>query len=250
MASLAYPSVTNQKCKVITFGVADVDISVMRKYVHKCDKVTLTEGKRNIVYAGRGGHDLDFALNIIFKAFAEGLAANHEEFSQLHFWFIGTSYAPAGMGKKTIQPIAAKNNVEGHVTEITDRIPYFQTLFLLDKADILLIPGSTDSSYTASKIFPYIILEKKLLAVFHQRSSVISLLQELNYGEIVAFDSTSKSPEEYVEECFKSLNRLLSPDYNNALKKHLFEPQKAFSKTKQQVDFFNEILDKEINVNA
>jgi hypothetical protein len=236
-----YPSLSPDKFKVITFGVADADVAVMKKYVYKCDKVELAVDKINVVYVGRGGHDLAFAVSIIFKALAKGLSVNNELFSKLHFWFIGTSYAIAGSGNKTIEPIAAENNVTKYVTEITDRIPYFETLFLLNKADILIMPGSTDDQYTASKIFPYIILQKKLLAVFNEQSSVVEILQKLNYGELVTFDQTKKSAIAYVDDCFESLTKLLLPSYNTHLNNDLFEQYKAFAKTKEQVDFFNAI---------
>lgn len=185
---------------------------------------------------------MSFAVSIVFKAFAKGLKINNDIFKKLHFWFIGTSYAPAGCGKKTIQPIAAENNIDSYVTEVTDRIPYFETLYLLDKADLLFIPGSTDISYTASKIYPYIMLQKKMLAVFNKNSSVVNMLHQLQYGELIAFDHTVKAADEYVEDCFQRMCKLLSAEYSNKLDYDLFEPYKAFSKTKEQVDFFNEVI--------
>jgi hypothetical protein len=237
-----YPSIKTSSCKVITFGISDTDVDVMRKHVKKSDKVIFSPDKINVVYAGRGGHDMSFALQIIFSAFAKGLGENDTLFSSLHFWFVGTSYANAGTGKKTITPIAANYGVNNHVTEITDRIPYFETLYLLDKADILLVSGSTDSKYTASKIYPYITLKKKLLAVFNCNSSVVNLLSELQYGELVIFDHTAKSVDYYTEDCYMAFCHLLSPGYISSFEDALFEPQKAYAKTKEQVDFFNYII--------
>lgn len=241
-----YPSVTEKKCRVITFGAADTDVEVMKKYVTKSDAVTLPTNKINLVYIGRGGHDMNFAAQIIFKAIAIGLQKNKELFSNIHCWFIGTSYALTGTGKKTIEPLAIENNLGNYVTEITDRIPYFETLYLLDKADVLIIPGSTDVAYTASKIYPYIILKKKLLAVFNEQSSVVKLLQQLEYGEMVAFDHTTKKSEDYAKDCFDCLCKLLSPGYCNHLNTEQFEMHKAFSKTKEQVDFFNLVIQNNI----
>jgi hypothetical protein len=237
-----YPSVTMDKCRVIPFGIADVDVEVMRRCITSSGKVSFPPNKINIVYVGRGGYDMAFAVNIIFKAFAKGLAVDNDSFKNLHFWFIGTSYAPAGSGKKTIEPIAAENNLAGYVTEITDRLPYFESLYLLDKADILVIPGSTDTHYTASKIFPYLILQKRLLAVFNKNSSVVKMLQQLEYGELVAFDQSTKQAGEYVDDCLGRMQKLLSGTYNHALNNVLFEPYKAHAKARAQVDFFDEVI--------
>ena len=236
-----YPSVSEKKCRVITFGAAENDIAVMNKFIHSSPHVSFEADKINAVYIGRGGYDMAFATEIIFKAFAKGLATDDNRFSKIHFWFIGTSYAANGTGSKTIYPIAVKNNVEKYVTEITDRLPYFESLFLLDKSQLIIVPGSTDTSYTASKIYPYILLNKKLLAVFHFKSSVVDMLQQLEYGQLVAFDHEQKTTDEYVNECYEKLITLLNSSEAETYNKQKFEPYLAFSKTKDQVGFFNEV---------
>lgn len=237
-----YPAVTNKRCRVVPFGVADADIEVMRKYVTGCKKVALPDDKVNIVYVGRGGYDMAFALNIVFNAFAKALETDPAKFSKWHFWFIGTSYAPEGTGRKTITPVAEENNVGAYVTEITDRVPYFEGLYLLDKADILFIPGSTDITYTASKLYPYIILQKKMLAVFNEQSSVVRILNQLQYGKLVSFDHSKNTPEAYSAECLDYFNALTVESGEQLLNEELFEPYKAYAKTKAQVDFFNEVI--------
>jgi len=237
-----YPSVTNEKCRVITFGAAEKDMEVMKKHVKKSDALSLPDDKINLVYIGRGGHDMNFAIKILFKAINIGLIKNKEMFSKIHCWFIGTSYATTGKGKKTIQPIATENNLDSYVTEITDRIPYFETLYLLDKADVLIVPGSTDAAYTASKIYPYIMLQKKLLAVFNEQSSVVTLLQQMKHGELVTFNHNEKKIEDYTEECYNCLYKLLSPGYIVELNEAVFKPYTAYEKTKEQVSFFNNII--------
>ena len=239
-----YPSLKKERCKVITFGASDKDISVMKEFVHSSDNIRLQHDKFNTVYVGRGGHDMSFAAEIIFAAFAKGLRENPITFSKIHFWFIGTSYAAKGTGKQTIYPIAVKRNVEQYVTEITDRIPYFESLFLLDKAQLLIVPGSTDTAYTASKIYPYILLNKKMLAVFNFNSSVVNMLQQLKYGELVAFDHEQNTIAAYVDECYEKMLKLLNTTQVMAYNKTAFEPYMALSKTKEQVEFFNEIVNK------
>lgn len=235
-----YPAVTEKKCRVITFGAAEKDIEIMEQHVHS-SPVQFSKEKINAVYVGRGGHDMAFAADIIFKAFAKGLLENKELFSRLHFWFIGTSYAPKGAGAKTIYPIAEKNNVQAFVTEITDRQPYFESLYLLQQAQLHIIPGSVDTAYTASKIYPYVLLNKKMLAVFYEKSSVVTMLKQLEYGEVVAFDHRKETAEHYINECYTRLDDLLRSATAVCYNKTKFEPYLAFSKTKEQVDFFNEI---------
>jgi hypothetical protein len=241
---LRYPSLRQNQCRVITFGAAEKDIAVMKKFVHSVAGISFAEEKINAVYIGRGGHDMAFAAAIIFKAFAKGLSLDQKRFSRIHFWFIGTSYAPNGTGRQTIYPIAVKNKVEGYVTEITDRLPYFESLYLLDKAQLIVIPGSTDASYTASKIYPYLLLNKKLLAVFNCNSSVVEMLKKLEYGEVVTFEQEQQTSDDYTDECYTKMSKLLYSHQTPALDKVKFEPYLALSKTKDQVNFFNEVTGK------
>ena len=239
-----YPLLRQNQCRVITFGAAEKDIEVMKAYVHSVDGILFNPDKINVVYIGRGGHDMPFSAEIIFKAFVKGLALDQKRFSTIHFWFIGTSYAPKGTGKQTIYPIAEKNNIKEYVTEITDRLPYFESLFLLDKAQLIIVPGSTDTSYTASKIYPYLLLKKKLLAVFNRHSSVVNMLQQLEYGLVVAFDQEQQSSDYYADECYEKMVTLLGNNKMQMINKEKLKPFMALSKTKEQVSFFDEITGK------
>jgi hypothetical protein len=263
-----YPSLKQEQFRVIPFGAAALDFEIMQRYVSGTSRVQLPEDKINIVYIGRGGHDMQFALEIIFGAFKKGLEKDPAGFSRVHFWFIGTSYAPAGQGQQTIVPIARMYQVDSHVTEVSDRIPYFDTLFLLKKADILLMPGSTDTNYTASKIYPYILAEKPLLAVFHQQSSVVNVLREVGSGGLVVFKAEGENPDHYSEECRGILSRFLSGAAlsgaslsgaassgaassgvassgaagDGRYDRTAFEPYTARAMTLNQVNFFNQTL--------
>jgi hypothetical protein len=242
-----YPGMRKERFRVIPFGVSLQDFEVMEKYVHRVDKVQLKPDKHNIVYAGRGGHDMRFALEILFKALAKGLLTEPALFSRLHFWFIGTSYAPAGRGIPTIRPLAEAMQLGSFVTEITDRIPYFQTLFLLKRAQMLLIPGSIDISYTASKILPYIVAQKPLLAVFYRKSSVVDILRDLQYGKNVAFDYPGTVPDDYVDECLAAFITLMGEDAGEEVPDtSRIAPYTAETKTRLQVELFNSILESNI----
>ena len=238
-----YPMMREEQFRVITFGASYHDFAVMEEYVKDVRIANLDNGKINIVYVGRGGHDMRFALEIVFKALARGMKEKPELFSRLHLWFIGTSYAPPGQGQKTIQPVAQALGVGENVTEITDRIPYFDTLFLLKKADTLLVPGSTDTSYTASKIYPYILAEKPLLAVFYKESSVVEVLTTVKYGQLVTFDHLAGKTDDYVGACMEAFTRILNSKQGLlALDKTAFDPYSAKRKTLDQVELFNAVV--------
>ena len=50
--------------------------------------------------------------------------------------------------------------------------------------------GSNDPSYTASKIYPYLLARKPFLAVYHKLSPVINLFQKFRGAVCVEIDDT------------------------------------------------------------
>ena len=48
----------------------------------------------------------------------------------------------------------------------------------MSDADLLLLIGSDDPQYSASKAYPYLLARKPLVAVIHERSGLVPLLRE------------------------------------------------------------------------
>ena len=239
-----YPNLTEKHFRVIPFGCAVQDFPIAQKNIRH-STVVFSPEEINMVYIGRGGQDMEQAANIIFGAVKIGLQQRPELFQKLRLWFIGTSYARAGEGQKTFAPLAERFGIGNCVTEISDRLPYFETLFLLSKADILCVPGSTDSTYTASKIYPYIYLDKPMLAVFHQKSSVCQIIRSTSNSKVVEFGDTVTDSERdfFSKECYNYMEAVLSQRVQHSNLNHqAFEEYTAESMTKKQTRFFHQVL--------
>lgn len=150
------------------------------------------DGLRHWVYVGRGGADMTFALRGLFAALRDHTDDAFRKDLRLHF--LGTSYAAAGTGEALIAPLARAYGLGDLVEESTDRIPYSEALARLKGADALLVPGSDDPAYTASKIYPYLLAGRPLLAVFHERSGVVDLIAKAGGGVCVSF-AQGEAPE-------------------------------------------------------
>ncbi len=145
------------------------------------------DGSVHWVYVGRGGPDMRHALRGFFQALRD--AADPGLLCLLRLHFIGTSYAAAGTGSPTVAPIAAEFGLAHLVHESTDRISYTLTLWCLRNAHALIVPGSDDPAYTASKIYPYLLARRPMLAIFHGKSSVVDLIARVGGAVCIAFDS-------------------------------------------------------------
>lgn len=236
-----YPRIRPEMCTVIPFGGASVDFDILDTTTIDNPLFRKNEKNINIAYIGRGGHDMALATGSMFRAVREGLDREPGLFSRLQFFFVGTSYAADGMGQKTIEPVAEKWGVAGQVTEITDRLPYFTALQVLRDADMLFIPGSTDAQYTASKLYPYILASKPLIAVFNENSSVVEILARTRAGACVTF-TNEETPEMIAPRVREALGEIAGRlPFTPATDWQEFEPYSAREATRRQVEFFNKI---------
>ncbi len=186
-----YPVIKKIPAATIPFGAFDIDLKIASDNASGFASI-LQPGFKNIVYVGRGGADMHQALNITFTALKKCIDNNPGVLKKIRLYFIGTSYAPAGHGKQTIVPLARHYGLEDYVVEYTDRISYYHTLNVLQHADALFVPGSDDPAYTASKIYPYMLTGKPLLALFHINSPALEVLKEYKAPFAYAYNSDNE----------------------------------------------------------
>ncbi len=231
-----YPGIKDIPSATITFGAFEPDMNIAA--AHKADFISLLDpAYKNIVYIGRGGYDMYKSISIVFKALKKALESD-KDMNKLRFYFIGTSYAPDGKGKKTIYPIAQEIGVEEQVTEITRRISFYHTLVTLQQADALFMPGSDDAKYTASKIYPYLSTQKPLLAMFNKLSPALQVLKE--YGATNAFSYEDVMPEQIIA-FFK---RIVDDDFTmQQYSTAAIEKYSARQMTKEMCALFDKVTD-------
>jgi len=234
-----YLELENRPASTITFGSFPPDMRIAVQNRDKFPPILLPDFI-SLVYIGRGGRDMHKAITPVFEALRSGMATQSFLFSKLKLYFIGTSYAPAGQGEQTIMPLARIYGIENQIIEITDRISYYRTLSTLQAADALFIPGSDDPAYSASKIYPYLLASRPLLAVINADSPIAEILKEYNIKDVYTYN---KTPEVELKVMAFLMNLLTGaidlPDYNiNAIEKY-----GAKNMTKKQCLLFNNVLE-------
>jgi hypothetical protein len=112
-----------------------------------------------------------------------------EQFTSVEFHFIGTGSSPKDDQSYNIKAMAMEFGLwQTVVFEYPKRIPYLDVLIHLKAADAVFILGSTEPHYTPSKVYQAILSEKPALAVLHQESTAVTVLQQSNGGKVLAFD--------------------------------------------------------------
>jgi hypothetical protein len=117
----------------------------------------------------------------ILRGFLRGVAqwrrarAPHAESARVIF--VGSSNESAGTPPSVATTIAAEEGLEGSVDEHPARVPYFEALRINAAADLVVVLGTNEPHYTASKIFPALLARRPLLAIVHRASTVAAMLQ-------------------------------------------------------------------------
>jgi hypothetical protein len=97
-------------------------------------------------------------------------------------------------------------------------------LNFLSNADKLLVLGSTEAHYTASKIFQTLLSKRPVFAVFHHLSSACNIMQECGANMFLCSYNPNRSSGELASEIEQKWNNFLTcpvwmPDLN-ALNKY------------------------------
>ena len=235
-----YPWLQSNQCTELPFGAPQADFEVLPSLVVKQSIFDPEDGFRHWVYIGRGGTDMSIALRLLFSQIQQLRQNASEQWKPTKLHFVGTSYASVDRAIETIKPIATEFDLADIVAEQTQRIPYFEAMKALTDSDAILLIGSDDPSYTASKLYPCILARKPILAVFHQQSSVVGILHQCNAGKAITFRG-SDYPATTLASMRSGIEWLLSlpQGYMPATNWLAFEPYTAKEMTRKQCNIFD-----------
>ncbi|MBZ5684387.1 MAG: hypothetical protein LAP86_05065 [Acidobacteriia bacterium] len=196
------------KATPIAFGVEPRDFEYVRQHPRPNPVFSRADGYFHISYVGRGGPDMVAAMRALFEAIRLGRQSAPELYKRVRIHFVGTTYAPKAEGLYQVLPVAQECGVDDIVEERPGRVQHLEAIQILLDSDALIVVGSEAPHYTASKIFPYILAAKPLLAIFHEESSAVKLLQETAAGNVVTFGN-GRPPLSVVGEIGTALQELL-----------------------------------------
>ncbi len=247
MLKARYPEMDSSRFTVLPFGAAALDFEITRKMAITQSIFDANDGLIHWVYLGRGGPDMALALRGLFLAVRALVGENHSNLARLRLHFVGTSYAAKEIAERTIEPVAAEVGVAHMVAELTSRIPYLEGLALLQASDIVLVVGSDDPGYTASKIYPCILAGRPILAILHESSSAGEIIRRCRAGNVIGF-STGDSPETIAGRLQPVIRLLLSgaPNPRPATDWQACKPFTAREMTRRQCEVFDAVVGKPV----
>lgn len=159
--------------------------------------------KKNVlqlVYAGALLPKAYSPLERIFKAIAKHPVA----LANVEFHFIGTGSRANDPQSHTVKPLAEKYGLYNNfIFEYPKRISYLDVLVHLNCASGVFVLGSTEPHYTPSKIYQGVLTGKFILAVLHNQSTAVKVLESSGAGIVLTFEGADDL--EKIEQNFISV---------------------------------------------
>ncbi len=182
-----YPWLDSARMAAIPIGGDPDDFSKLRSSNYRAPPGTIDETKINMSFVGtvmpRSGPLIATAL----RAFARLRGQQPRLAARMRLNFIGTSNQPNERSRFAVMPLGEKAGVAGHVHEVPQRLPYLDALKVLVRSNGLMLIGSDEPHYTASKIYPGLMSGTPYFSLFHKSSSSHAILSKAGGGLAFAF---------------------------------------------------------------
>ena len=210
-----YPWFDKTRMTGIPIGGDPEDFSALRAAPPADPAIKLDPAMLNFCYVGTFLPRAGEVVRTLFKGAARFRAEHPDLAQRIRFVFVGTSNQPAAAAvdpaSHRVAPIAAEEGVADMVEEHPPRVPYLEALALQANAHAILMLGSDEPHYTASKIYPGMMSGRPFLSIFHAASSAHRILAQAGGGVALSFGGAEEL-EALAQSVTKALERLaISP---------------------------------------
>ena len=191
-----YPWFDRTRMTAIPIGGDPEDFDALRAGPPADPTIRLDPAMLNFCYVGTFLPRAGEVVRALFKGAALFRNEHPELAARVRFVFVGTSNQPAGAAvvsfsdgpsSHRVAPIAADEGVADMVEEHPPRVPFLEALSLQANAHAILMLGSDEPHYTASKIYPGMMSGRPFLSIFHQASSAHRILSQAGGGVALCF---------------------------------------------------------------
>ncbi len=237
-----YPSLGKTKMAAIPIGCDPADYNFLRANPISQPEVRLLAGAINFTYVGAFMPRSEPVVEQLFRAAAKLRVSDPELASQLRLNFVGTSNQPNSFDGYKVRRIAETFNVSDLVLETPQRVPYLEALSLLANSNVILLLGSDEPHYTASKIYPALLSGRPSLAIFHRSSSAYDILSRCGGTKVLGFENVGEL-NALSGNLVRALRELaLRPEVVGNAQKSLLAPYEAKNIAQQFAMIFNSLI--------
>jgi glycosyltransferase involved in cell wall biosynthesis len=189
-----YPNLTAGRMAAIPIGGDPEDYDGLRTMPAARGTFELDPIRFNLSYVGTIWPAVIDTLGALLKAVAEVRERRPDVYARLRLNFIGTTENPVSPDGCWARPLAEAAGVADVVREEPRRLPYLEGLSLQARSDAVLMLGSAEPHYTASKIYGVMMSGRPFLSAYHKLSSSHEILLRGRGGIPLGFEGASALP--------------------------------------------------------
>jgi len=186
-----YPWLDASSMAAIPIGGDPDDFDALRSDPPTKLHVQLDPTRINLSYVGTYLPRAGPLMQVLFQAVRRLKQAHPELAAKLRLNFVGTSNQPTHVNDYRIRPLAEAEGISELVSETPQRLPFLEALHILANSHGLLLIGSDEPHYTASKIYPALMSGRPYVSLFHRQSSAHDILMAAGGGTSLCFDTPS-----------------------------------------------------------
>ena len=187
-----YSWLAHENMAAIPIGGDPEDFNALRVNPPKDPQVVLDPAKINLSYVGTFLPRAEPLVRQFFRALRRIKETHPALAARLRVNFVGTSTQPNGTDLRIVMPIAEQEMVADLISETSQRVPFLEALSLLANSNGLLLIGSDEPHYTASKIYPALMSGRPYLSLFHAASSAHGILSAAGGGTALCFTNPAE----------------------------------------------------------
>jgi hypothetical protein len=184
-----YHWLKEENCFQIPLGIDPSDFELIRSNPRLNPIFKRGDGFLHVSYVGACMPAMYSVIKTILCAVREGTRKNPSLFERFRLHFVGSNYRHSDNDQ--ILPLARECGVSHLVSEHRSRVSYLDSLQIQLDSDLLLLPGSEETHYTASKLYAYLLTGKPILGLFHKQSQVSQVARELDLKSILTFSEVA-----------------------------------------------------------
>jgi hypothetical protein len=183
-----YPWLDAGRMAAIPIGGDPADYHALGSYYVSGDRaVTWPSGQRTLAFVGTFMPRTAPVMEELLKAFSMARVQNPGAMDNVRLLFVGTSNQANDTHTFRVLPLARAIGLNSGVEEISQRVPFLDAISILARSDGILLIGSDEPHYTASKIYPGLMAGRPYLSVYHRASSAHAILSKAGGGIALAF---------------------------------------------------------------
>jgi glycosyltransferase involved in cell wall biosynthesis len=205
------PWLDPSRCVAMPYGAEESDFDFLDRHPRRPFLFDPHDGNRHVVYAGAMLPRAYSTLEALFTAVRHLSECDPRAGSRLRLHFVGTGSVPSDPSSHLVTPWGERLGVSEMVREHPARIPYLDALNHLKHAHAVLVLGSSEPHYTASKVFQAVLARRPVIGILHAQSTAADILRRANAGPVVTFDDAHPALSR-VEQIERALREALQDD--------------------------------------